>query len=146
MRTCLKSVIGSVILRVDPRLKFIRQSFSRDFAMEASSAPTAARRRGEPNWALLTPLVWGPILPLSRQVMNATKASPNFRLKTYVCLIAAGDLMIRGHCVEQSLTYLSYSICSWYIRDVGITQGLNEIKCFAFSFEYLDSSDLNCSE
>ena len=51
---------------------------------------TPARKRREPNWALLTPLVWGPILPLSRQMMNATKTSPPFRLKVYMGLVVAG--------------------------------------------------------
>jgi hypothetical protein len=56
--------------------------------MDSEQRP--ARRRGEPNWALLSPLIWAPVLPLSRQVMNATKASPSFRMKIYMGMVGLG--------------------------------------------------------
>ena len=56
----------------------------------------AVRKPREPNWALLSTMVWGPVLPLSRQVMNAYNFSPNTRFKVFLGLVGAGDSLAQA--------------------------------------------------
>ncbi len=74
--------------------------------MDSEQRP--ARRRGEPNWALLTPLIWGPVLPLSRQVMNATKASPSYRMKIYMGLVGLGTAPHPNNCCSLCVPLSSF--------------------------------------
>ena len=62
------------------------------------------KRRGAMNWALVAPLFWAPLLPLTR--IAASKAPPALRLQIYLGTASLGDFLISKH--SSNFTEISF--------------------------------------
>ena len=57
------------------------------------------KRRGAMDWALVAPLFWAPMLPLTR--IAASKVAPTLRLQIYLGAASVGECIAR--CCELVL-------------------------------------------